>query len=299
MFSLEELSHMLDYETYDVTVLVQGAEEEAQQAVGGLDDRLRILYRGQPANGTPEENGAFRYWMDSGEESVPQEYLRREICRLFGAARFDCVVDLTEGRSLFSAMRPLMKASVSAAFSDRFVDLFRMQAEQRQQSELELSGVRYYIAGQTGEGQTVQELELLPVPDPEQKNYVAMGSFASQEEQELFLHAFEGHCQGQPVHLYWMGEENQAFADRIRGTELDGRITCAGFLPRPFGFMKLCDAFVCLPGQKKQALPVLEARALGLPVVRADFSAEECAPLDARQYNQEKYAAFERLLCQR
>ena len=58
----------------------------------------------------------------------------------------------------------------------------------------------------------------------------------------------------------------------------------------------MCDYYVCAPGQEENELSVLEAKALGMELLREDCATKMEYEFDAEAYNREVCREFESLL---
>ena len=296
-FSFMELLQLLDYSKYDVTVFTGGSGDEPEQRICSLDQRVRVLYRGQPENGTCEEKGLYAF--SKGKEPSLAAFYKREAKRLFGDARFDYVINLSSEKNVITAMLPFVENAVYAEYGTSFVDITRISQDLGKQQQIHCQGQDFYIAERQKIREAGPALKLLLVPDPGKKNYAAMGSLTKEQDFQGLLRNFKAYAhENKNSHLYILGDgkERKALEKLLLEEELTKCVTFTGYVSEPFGFLKLCTAFVHTHTQGADSLPVLEAKALKLPVLDGDFREEAYPKFDPQAYNQNVYAEFERAI---
>ena len=294
-FSFMELLQLLDYSKYDVTVFTGGSGDEPEQRICSLDQRVRVLYRGQPENGTFEEKGLYAF--SKGKDPSLAAFYKREAKRLFGDARFDYVINLSSEKNVITAMLPFVENAVYAEYGTSFVDITRISQDLGKQQQIHCQGQDFYIAERQKIREVGPALKLLLVPDPGKKNYAAMGSLTKEQDFQGLIRNFKAYAH-ENSHLYILGDgkERKVLEKLLLEEELTKCVTFTGYVSEPFGFLKLCTAFVHTHTQGTDSLPVLEAKALKLPVLDGDFREEAYPKFDPQAYNQNVYAEFERAI---
>lgn len=297
--SFMTLAQLLDDRKFDVTVLAEGSDEEAQMRIRSLPRALRVLYRGQPFNGTPEEKAKYRLAVknSTGTEEL-KGFFERECRRLFGESGFDYAMDFTGSSELFSRLFPYLKNTKTVSFQGKFIDLPRMEKELKSQSELSLAQGSFCVAEVQEDNFTAPRLTVVPMPQKEKVNYVSMGSLTKENDFEGLLKGFAEYSrERKDACLYLLGDgpERKRLEQVITEEGLKPAVRLLGELQRPFAFLKGCSAYVQSPGQTEDSMAVLEAEALGLHVVRADFVTEIKSGFDPAEYNRKAYGEFERL----
>ena len=68
-------------------------DEKAERLIRSLPSGIRVLYRGQPFNGSAEEIASHDCLMKGKKVEIPHRFYKREARRLFGEAAFDCAID--------------------------------------------------------------------------------------------------------------------------------------------------------------------------------------------------------------
>lgn len=296
-FSFMELLQLLDYNKYDVTVLTGGSGDEPEQRICSLDQRVRVLYRGQPENGTCEEKGLYAF--SKGKDPSLAAFYKREAKRLLGDARFDYVINLSSEKNVITAMLPFVEHAVYAEYGTSFVDITRISQDLGKQQQIHYQGQNFYIAERQKTGEAGPALKLLLVPNPGKKNYAAMGSLKKEQDFQGLIRNFKAYVhENENSHLYILGDGNERkdLEKLLLEEGLTKCVTMTGYVAEPFGFLKLCTAFVHTHTQGADSLPVLEAKALKLPMLDGNFREEAYSEFEPQAYNQNVYAEFERAI---
>lgn len=295
-YSAMTLAEYLDYEKFDVTLLAGGeGDEKAEMRVRSLPRKLRVLYRGQPFNANPQEK-AFHMMAEEGDPKAeePVNLYKREIRRLFGEAEFDYAVDLTGSSVLFSRIFSHMEGTKVCSFDKLLADTWRIREQLAAQPAIVSERESYYITEMEGTNPTVWDLKTIETPDPEEISFVCKGG----DDYEGVLTSFGSVLQkNSRARLYIMEEKNQRkkLERSIGEKKLEGSVLLLGKLERPFAFMEMCSYFVCAPGQKETSLSVLEAKALGMKLLREDCVTELEYVFEPEAYNQKLCLEFESL----
>ncbi len=296
-FSFMELLQLLDYNKYDITVLTGGSGDEPEQRICSLDQRVRVLYRGQPENGTCEEKGLYAF--SKGKDPSLAAFYKREAKRLLGDAWFDYVINLSSEKNVITAMLPFVEHAVYAEYGTSFVDITRISQDLGKQQQIHCQDQDFYIAERQKIREAGPSLKLLLVPDPGKKNYAAMGSLTKEQDFQGLIRNFKAYVhENENSHLYILGDGNErkALEKLLLEEGLTKCVTLTGYVAEPFGFLKLCTAFVHTHTQGADSLPVLEAKALKLPMLDGNFREEAYPEFEPQAYNQNVYAEFERAI---
>ena len=137
------------------------------------------------------------------------------------------------------------------------------------------------------------------MPDPGKKNYAAMGSLKKEQDFQGLIRNFKAYVhENENSHLYILGDGNERkdLEKLLLEEGLTKCVTMTGYVAEPFGFLKLCTAFVHTHIQGADSLPVLEAKALKLPMLDGNFREEAYPEFEPQAYNQNVYAEFERAI---
>ena len=125
---------ILDFQKYDITLLIDGnGDEKAERLIRSLPSGIRVLYRGQPFNGSAEEIASHDCLMKGKKAEIPHRFYKREARRLFGDAVFDCAIDFTGKKNLFSMVASEMENTRFFTYRPRFVPVNRIQKELQEQ----------------------------------------------------------------------------------------------------------------------------------------------------------------------
>ena len=145
------LAENLDFQKYDVTLLVCGGGDDfAEEQIIGLPTGLRILYRGQPFNGKAEEIAKNELFLKGKIKDIPHAFYKREARRLFGETKFDCAIDLTGKKSLFSVVAKEMDGVRFFQYNARFVREKQIAKEPAGQQVIVSATESYFIARYQG-----------------------------------------------------------------------------------------------------------------------------------------------------
>lgn len=108
-FSFLTLLNHIDYEKYDVTVLARAGKDPVTiERIKNLPDKVRVLYQEEEVyTPTLEENARHMLIMERGLDAgilAPVDFYKRELCRMFGSAEFDYVVEFTGYNKLYAVL---------------------------------------------------------------------------------------------------------------------------------------------------------------------------------------------------
>ncbi len=106
----------------------------------------------------------------------------------------------------------------------------------------------------------------LPAEHP---RLVAAGRLTRQKNYPLLLHAIKRVIKEKPVHLYILGEgpERPSIEKLIQALDLKAFVDLLGFQSNPFVYMKQADIFVLSSDFEGFGNVIVEAMALGVPVI--------------------------------
>lgn len=103
--SVIELSHALDYEKYDLTLIFTGAvvdkDPQIQRNIARLSPHCRTTFRAEHTRYSPEEKRAYDYYRKNAcyetdtDEQLVRRVFERETKRIFGRQSFDVAIDFS------------------------------------------------------------------------------------------------------------------------------------------------------------------------------------------------------------
>lgn len=286
------MAEYLDFQKYDITLLIDGdGDERAEGMICSLPSGIRVLYRGQPFNGSPEELACHNRLMKGKKAEVPHAFYKREARRLFGEAAFDCAIDFTGKKNLFSMIAGEMKNIRFFTYKPHFVDESRIQAELKEQPVIVSQEESYYITDTVAGGNSsVVSIDAIPAPDMDKTNYFCMYSKAA----EGILNTFSSLTEKNTC-LYVMGKGKayENLKKSISRLHLEGRVFLIGWAARPFALMNMCQYFVCPEGEEENA-GALSAKAMGMKLVGVDFRSEISYSFDVKEWNRKQYEKLEK-----
>lgn len=286
------LAENLDFQKYDVTLLVCGGGDEfAEEQIIGLPTGLRILYRGQPFNGKAEEIAKNELFLKGKIKDIPHAFYKREARRLFGEAKFDCAIDLTGKKSLFSVVAKEMEGVRFFQYNARFVREKQIAKELAGQQVIVSATESYFIARYQGNNPAVITVEAIPAPDTEKINYICMYQQKAQNVLKAFCRLEKNTC----LYITGKGKGYQKLKAMVSDLHLEGRVILTGWLEKPFAFMNLCDYFICPEGEE-ESLGTLAAKTMNMKLLAEDCTTEMPYSFQARSWNQEQSEKLDELI---
>ena len=286
------LAENLDFQKYDVTLLVCGGGDDfAEEQIIGLPTGLRILYRGQPFNGKAEEIAKNELFLKGKIKDIPHAFYKREARRLFGEAKFDCAIDLTGKKSLFSVVAKEMDGVRFFQYNARFVREKQIAKELAGQQVIVSATESYFIARYQGSNPAVITVEAIPAPDTEKINYICMYQQKAQNVLKAFCRLEKNTC----LYITGKGKGYQKLKAMVSELHLEGRVILTGWLEKPFAFMNLCDYFICPEGEE-ESLGTLAAKTMNMKLLAEDCTTEMPYSFQARSWNQEQCEKLDELI---
>lgn len=111
----------------------------------------------------------------------------------------------------------------------------------------------------------------LTLPEPRPR-LIAVGRLTQQKNYPLLLRALRRVTRQEPVYLYILGEgpDRPALETLTRTLGIERYIEFLGFQPNPFAYVKQADVFVLSSDFEGFGNVIVEAMALGIPVISTD-----------------------------
>ena len=237
-----------------------GGDEFAEEQIIGLPTGLRILYRGQPFNGKAEEIAKNELFLKGKIKDIPHAFYKREARRLFGEAKFDCAIDLTGKKSLFSVVAKEMEGVRFFQYNARFVREKQIAKELAGQQVIVSATESYFIARYQGNNPAVITVEAIPAPDTEKVNYICM----YQQKAQNVLKAFDRLEKNTCLYITGKGKGYQKLKAMVSDLHLEGRVILTGWLEKPFCIYESVRLFY-LPGKEEESPNPLGRRKPGYP----------------------------------
>lgn len=134
----------------------------------------------------------------------------------------------------------------------------------------------YYVKSESTEkNSAVINMEYLTLPDEGKMNFVTMGRMSSEKNHKKLILAFSRFYQEEKnARLYILGDGPLRFdlEALLHKEGCEDAVYLLGNVANPFGLMKHCQCFILPSNYEGQPMVLLEARAMGLPIIVSDFS---------------------------
>lgn len=161
-------------------------------------------------------------------------------------------------------------------FCRNLVNFERVFAGMEQEDTLTADGKEYLVKKESQPDDSEMTIvEMTPIPEKGNINFVTMGRLSPEKNHHSMILAFARfHREVPNSHLYILGDGPLMYdLQRLAIEEccIDG-VSFLGNILNPFAFMKHCDCFVLPSIHEGQPMVLLEARAIGLPIIVSDFS---------------------------
>ncbi len=154
-------------------------------------------------------------------------------------------------------------------YAKNLIDFQRIYRGVEEKKHVELEGKKYIYINDPSNGEL-----LIPAPNKEDINFVAMGRLSPEKNYFNLIEAFGRFNQETPnSRLYIIGNGPLANSVKqfISKNALSNKVILTGNTNNPFAIMSDCDCFVLPSFYEGQPVVILEARTLGLPIIVSDF----------------------------
>lgn len=190
--------------------------------------------------------------------------------------QFDRLVSC--GRSVMEVNRENLGTEESAqkfVYARNMIDSGRIQ-EKLEKQEIAYVGDRAYVIQDIEETLSGRlSAQLIPVPEEDKVNFVTMGRMSTEKNQVALIQAFARLQEEYPdTRLYILGDGPLRDREERRVYELglSDKVTLPGIVRNPFAIMQRCQCFIMPSLHEGQPMVLLEARAVHMPIIVADFS---------------------------
>lgn len=129
--------------------------------------------------------------------------------------------------------------------------------------------------------------KMIPVPDETCVNFCTIGRMSVEKNQKNLLEAFyKLHRENEHSRLYVVGDGplRESLRKYVKKKGIDDAVIFTGNIENPFALLSMCDCFLLPSKWEGQALSVLEARLLGLPIIVSDYPGYEAVCVENGQY---------------
>lgn len=125
-----------------------------------------------------------------------------------------------------------------------------------------------------------------PFFDQDAPVFISIGRLTEQKDYVSLIRAFAKLCSGQEARLLILGEgeDRQRLEALIQELDLHGGVSLPGFLDNPYAYLKRSDVFVSSSAWEGLPTVVIEALALGKPVVATDCPGGTAEILEGGRY---------------
>lgn len=160
-------------------------------------------------------------------------------------------------------------------YARNMIDSGRIQ-EKLEKQEIAYVGDRAYVIQDIEETLSGRlSAQLIPVPEEDKVNFVTMGRMSTEKNQVTLIQAFARLQEEYPdTRLYILGDGPLRDREERRVYELglSDKVTLPGIVRNPFAIMQRCQCFIMPSLHEGQPMVLLEARAVHMPIIVADFS---------------------------
>lgn len=140
----------------------------------------------------------------------------------------------------------------------------------------EYEGKRFFLKkGMERANLTAPKIQTVPLPENKGLNFVTIGRLSPEKNHINLIHAFcRFHKENPTSCLYIMGEGMlmEYLQELVIQKNAKDYVKLLGNVSNPFGLMKECDCFILPSRFEGQPIVLLEARAVGVPIIVSDFS---------------------------
>lgn len=176
---------------------------------------------------------------------------------------------------------------------------------------LRMGSEEYFVKHETITSQITKQLELVQVPKEDAVNFAVKADQMKDSDIKEWITAFAQIKDNElKARLHVVGESSMAneFTAMVENLNLEGQVILTGYLENPYLYMSKCQCLLVPADQKENAMNLLEAKAVGLQLVRVEKEnpvremkafiegKTEKDIFDPQAYNQKVLEHFERLL---
>ena len=176
---------------------------------------------------------------------------------------------------------------------------------------LRMGSEEYFVKHETITSQITKQLELVQVPKEDAVNFAVKADQMKDSDIKEWITAFAQIKDNElKARLHVVGESSMAneFTAMVENLNLEGQVILTGYLENPYLYMSKCQYLLVPADQKENAMNLLEAKAVGLQLVRVEKEnpvremkafiegKTEKDIFDPQAYNQKVLEHFERLL---
>lgn len=298
---------LMDFDKLDVTLLAQENPETGTEFLNHLPREVRVLFWKPYYAGTLEEYARHEL-AAKHKVCLPYDFYRREWKRAVGECSFDLAADFSGSSEMFRRILEQRKEikNISKELKELKtpVNLAQLREEEAAQTTISCRNETLCIADVKHFMGTV-ELETLAFPSAKCVNLAAMGCFLPENHFGELVRVFDRlYKEKKDLRLYFLGDgPSREKIEKLAAEHgLTEAVIFTGELKYPLTFLKKCQYFLLESKKGEEAIEVLTARTLGLPVVTR-YSELSMAlkgkvhkpPFDAEAYNREIKKAFNRL----
>ncbi len=198
-------------------------------------------------------------------------------CTISAYPFYDKIISCSEGVMKVNRAALAVESTYDKyEYCRNLVDFQRVFDGMEKRTEIFIDGKRYLAEKKRGiPGQEILKCNAFLVPEEKNINFVTMGRLSPEKNHANMILAFARFWREVPAsRLYILGDGPlmKDLKELVRSECCTEAVSLTGNVLNPFAFMKHCHCFLLPSLHEGQPMVILEARAMGLPIIVADFS---------------------------
>ncbi|MDE6025500.1 MAG: CDP-glycerol glycerophosphotransferase family protein [Lachnospiraceae bacterium] len=287
------LLNCIDYDKYDVT-LNAILPKNGENILLSVNENVRILCSLGRTYGTIKDTAIRNYCTDNSivgndeKDFFPTHVYETEFRRRFGYCKYDCIINFSGIDSHWVNVFWAQRNTKQITWIHNMVDAeFVLEKMDRGQIITIDNGEWYVNINEEKTEKTELDVILVPCPVSDNINFVSVGRLEPENNYDVLLKAFKRLAdENEHVVLYILGDGSlkTSLQTLIKELKLEGRVILTGYVLNPFVIECMCQCFVMTSFCDKIPMPLLEARALGMPFIMPEIDPVKNALFEGGQF---------------